>query len=56
MDTVNQLLALLRDTWDGVVWPFVSLLLGIAQSGLWGVVITVVLVGIVVWAYQEARR
>lgn len=56
MDTVNQLFALIRDTWEGVVWPIISAIIGIAQGGLSSLLVALIITGIIVFAYQEARR
>jgi hypothetical protein len=56
MDLVNQFFALVRDTWNGVVWPIIELILRIAQGGLDSVLVALVIVGIIIFAYQEARR
>lgn len=56
MDLVNQLFALLRDTWEGVIQPFFGALYGVALGGPWGILAALVIVMIVVYAYQEAKR
>jgi hypothetical protein len=56
MSLVDQLLALLRDTWEGVIRPFFAMLWNVALGGPLGVLAAIILIGIIVFAYNEARR
>ena len=53
---MDQLLALLRDIWEGVIQPFFSALYVVALGGPLGILAALILIGIVVYAYQEAKR
>lgn len=53
---IDQIFMILRDTWEGVIQPFFDMLYDVALGGPIGILIALILIGIVVYAYQEARR
>ena len=52
---VNQIITLLREAWEGVQ-PIFSSWGGVFTSGPLGILVAIVLVCIVIFAYQEAQR
>jgi hypothetical protein len=56
MELISQLLELAREVWGKVIGPFFSALWAVALSGPTGIITAVILFGVVVFAYQEARR
>lgn len=52
---IDQLFTLLREAWEGVQ-PIFSSWGGVFTSGPLGILVAIVFVGIVTFAYQEARR